>query len=79
MIEVIGTIYKGNHKSFKPNFVRLEGFHVNSLAPLEGCEMFEVSPETPSKIFLNEKTYFYCFENEAQFKQLVGYQDEAVA
>lgn len=72
MIDVIGTIYTQPVVSADSTITvppqPIEGWHVNTHAPIVGWEAYSVTPATPRRVFAGHDTYFYSFSNEAEFK-----------
>ena len=73
----IGVIYDlipAEIEGDEPTFVALEGWHVDSLEPLEGAEPFLVTPTTASHGFAgvpDSQVYRYKFENKYQAKNFI--------
>lgn len=50
-VDVIGVMYRNEGTDEEPNMVAREGYHVNTLSPIEGWESHQVFPSSPSRVF----------------------------
>lgn len=58
-----------------PESELIEGYHVNTTAPVEAFAEYEVTPSTPQTVFAGAEsgvvTYFYSFPDEDTFNALM--------
>lgn len=55
-----------------------DGWHVNSIEPLKGCEKYLVTPKTPyNKFYGVDSCYMYTFGSKEQFEELFPRPDES--
>jgi hypothetical protein len=73
MIDIIGTITRiTNDDPESPVTETLEGYHVNSTELLPELNDYLVEPEVPMRVFAGVKTHCYRFKDEAEYKELLG-------
>jgi hypothetical protein len=72
--DIIGVIYTDTGEQDSDGnaiLAPLEGFHVNTLEPIEGADEFIISPNPHSRVFSGvpiEQHIFYRFVDEAQYR-----------
>jgi hypothetical protein len=75
--DIIGVIYTDTGEQDSegnPIFASLEGFHVNTLEPIEGADAHLVTPNPHSRVFAGipiENHIFYRFLDEAQYREFL--------
>ncbi|AYF35619.1 hypothetical protein CUU95_18480 [Vreelandella alkaliphila] len=78
MLDIIGTLYDiDSIDPDNPVSAPLDGYHVNATRKIKGADAYLIEPETPRRVFAGAVTYCYTFANEAEAKQIIGYDDEA--
>lgn len=77
--DILGTLYAPVVTDDEGEIISggesLQGFHINTTAPLEGLDEYLVTPTTPRQVFAGVPTYFYTFPDEAFWLSL-GTTDE---
>ena len=75
MLDIIGTLFTGPTFDAEGNATTeaqaLAGWHVNAPFRIDGWSQYEVTPNTPRRVFAGVQTVFYTFPDEATFKALV--------
>ena len=73
--DIIGLIYTDTGEvdsEENPILAPLEGYHVNTLEPIEGADTHLVTPNPHSRVFSGvpiENHFFYRFVDEAQYRE----------
>lgn len=74
MLDIIGTLFTEPAFDAEGNATTeaqaLAGWHVNAPFRIEGWAQYEVTPNTPRRVFAGVETVFYAFPDEATFKGL---------
>ena len=73
-MDIIGTVYAPTGATTKdeegndvPVMAALPGYHVNTPEPVEAWAAYQVTPNSPSRVYAGHETFFYVFESEEQF------------
>ena len=75
-LDIIGTLVKTDYSDTdNVTHTTMYGYHVNSPYKIGGLDKWLVEPKTPAQVFFGVKTYFYCFENETQARELLELND----
>lgn len=70
-LDIIGKIYSiDDTDPGKPVATPLDGWHVNTTAPVSEWEHWRVEPSHKTRVFAGVATYCYKFDSEEQFNEV---------
>ena len=76
-LDINGKLYNISGDAENPVVTELEGWHVNSTELIAEWEQWRVNPTNPRQTIFGVETFFYRFDNEKQFNELLNQDGDA--